>query len=428
LGAPDILLKMSNKDSEDVKTLNRDITKMANSGERVLGIAIKKINSKTKTALFTEKFSGLTFVGTISFRDPIRKGVRETIHNIEQVGIKTVIITGDHRGTAEATAKQLGFSIDKENVINGAELDTMSDTELKKRLAKLKIVSRVSPEGKLKIVKAFQESGEIVAMTGDGVNDAPSLKQANIGIAMGSGSDVAKDTAQLVLLDDNYETIVAAIEEGRRIIENIKKTILYSLLNLSDELILIGGSLILGLTMPINAFQILWVNFFADSFPAIAFAFENHFRYILQKPQNPSEKLINKKTGSLILLIGSINSALLILTYYILLKQGFDPKVVQTFIFASFGTYSLFSVFSVRNIRQSIFKYNPFSNPYIVAGSLIGFLLMTIAVYTPFGNNLLKTSYLPGIWLWGVLGIGIISTLLLEIGKYINNRNASEDQ
>jgi Ca2+-transporting ATPase len=244
---------------------------------------------------------------------------------------------------------------------------------------------------------------------------------------MGSGSDVAKDTAQLVLLDDNYETIVAAIEEGRRIIENIKKTIVYSLLNLSDELILIGGSIIFGLVMPINAFQILWVNFFADSFPAIAFAFENHFKYILQKPQNPSEKLINNKTSSLILLIGFINSSLLIFIYYLLLKAGFNPQTVRTFIFASFGTYSLFSVFSVRNMRQSIFRYNPFSNIYIVAGSVIGFLLMTIAIYTPLGQELLKTSELPGIWLWGVLGIGIINTSLLEIGKYINNRNNLEN-
>ena len=421
-GAPDILLKISDKTPEEIKTINHEINKMAYAGERVLGVAIKKIGHKNKTSLFTEKFSELTFLGTLSFKDTLRKGVKETIHNIEQVGIKTVIVTGDHQGTAEAVAKELGFSIKKENVINGAELDEMSDSELKRRLKELRVVSRVSPEGKLKIVKAFQESGEVVAMTGDGINDAPSLKEADIGIAMGSGSDVAKDTAELVLLDDNYETIVAAIEEGRRILENIRKAIVYLLLNLSDELILIGGSIILGISLPLNALQILWVNFFADSFPAIAFAFENHFNYLLQKPKNPAEKLINRDMMFLILAIGLTTSISLIVVYAWLLKINTDPQLAQTFTFAAFGTYSLFSVFSIRNMHASILKYNPFSNLYLVSGIFIGFLLMVIAIYVPFMQDILKTTVLPAKWLLGVLGIGIINIALLEIGKYINNR------
>lgn len=426
-GAPDILLKISDKTPEDIKKINQEIDRMAYAGERVLGVAMKKTlrqaqdGQKNKPGLFNEKFSGLTFLGTISFKDPIRKGVRETIHNIEQVGIRTVIVTGDHQGTAEAIAKELGFSIKKESVINGSELDSISESELKKRLPELKIVSRVSPEGKSRIVKAFQEIGEVVAMTGDGINDAPSLKQADIGIAMGSGSDVAKDTSELILLDDNYETIVSAIEEGRRIIENIRKAIIYVFLNLLDELVLIGGSLILGLALPLNALQILWVNFFADSFPAIAFAFENHFKYMLQKPLK-NEKIINKEMGFLIVSIGLTTSFFLIATYYFLIKNGLDPELTRTFIFAAFGTYSLFSVFSIRNIQESIFKYNPFSNMYLNGGILIGFALMAIAIYLPFMQNLLKTTALPLNWLLGVFGIGIMNIALLEIGKYINNK------
>ncbi|MDO8442772.1 MAG: HAD-IC family P-type ATPase, partial [bacterium] len=371
-----------------------------------------------------EKFSGLTFLGIISFKDPIRAGVKETIHNIEQVGIRTIIVTGDHLGTAEATAKELGFSIKKENVINGSELDSISDSELKRRLPELKIVSRVSPEGKSRIVKAFQDIGEIVAMTGDGINDAPSLKQADIGIAMGSGSDVAKDVSELILLDNNFETIVSAIEEGRRIIENIRKAIIYVFLNLLDELILIGGSLILGLALPLNALQILWVNFFADSFPAIAFAFENHFKYALQKPLK-NEKIINKEMGFLIITVGLTTSTFLIAAYYFLTKNGFDPDLTKTFTFAAFGTYSLFSVFSIRNMREGIIKYNPFSNLYLDSGILIGLSLMAIAIYLPFMQNLLKTTALPLNWLLAIFGIGIMNIVLLEIGKYINNRRAS---
>lgn len=423
-GAPDILLKISNKTPEEIKKINLEIDKMAYGGERVLGIAMKKSNQKNKSGLFNEKFSGLTFLGTISFKDPIRSGVKETIHNIEHVGIRTIIVTGDHLGTAEATARELGFSIRKENIINGSDLDMISDSELKRRLPELKIVSRISPEGKSRIVKAFQETGEIVAMTGDGINDAPSLKQADIGIAMGSGSDVAKDVSELILLDNNFETIVSAIEEGRRIIENIRKAIIYVFLDLIDELVLIGGSLILGLALPLNALQILWVNLFTDSFPAIAFAFENDFNYLLQKPLR-NEKIINKDMGFLIITVGLTTSFMLITAYYFMLNLGFDPELTKTFTFAAFGTYTLFSVFSIKNIKKGLFKYNPFSNLYLDGGILIGFVFMAIAIYLPFMQNLLKTTPLPLNWLLGVFGIGIINITLLEIGKYINNRKTS---
>ncbi|MBU4348193.1 HAD-IC family P-type ATPase [Patescibacteria group bacterium] len=427
LGAPDILLKISNENLDNIKIINSEINKLAHCGERILGIAIKKITPKNKVNLCTEKFTNLSFLGIISFKDPIREGVKESIHNIEQAGVKTVIVTGDYQGTAESIAKELGFSIKKENMINGEELDVMSDPKLKKKLTELKIVSRVSPAGKLKIVKAFQETGEVVAMTGDGINDAPSLRQANIGVAMGSGSDVAKETADLVLLDDNYKTIVSAIEEGRRITENTRKVIVYLLISLLDELVLIGGAIILGLSLPINALQILWINFFSDSFPAIAFAFEDHFNLLLKKPKKSFNKLITKEMKFLIVTVGLITSFALIAIYYILLKMNFDPLTVRTFIFASLGSYSLFSVFSIRNMRESILSYNPLSNIYILGGVLVGILLMTIAIYVPFFQNILGTTALSSSWLLGALGMIIINMGLLELGKYINNKKESKD-
>lgn len=427
LGAPDVLLKMSNEKPDNIKIINSEINKLAHRGERILGIAIKKNAPKNKTNLCTEKFSNLSFLGIISFKDPIREGVRESIHDIEQAGIKTIIVTGDYQGTAESIARELGFPTKKENMINGEDLDAMSDAKLKKKLPELKIVSRVSPAGKLKIVKAFQEIGEVVAMTGDGINDAPSLKQANIGIAMGSGSDVAKETADLVLLDDNYKTIVSAIEEGRRITENTRKVIVYLLISLLDELILIGGAIILGLSLPINALQILWINFFSDSFPAIAFAFEDQFNLLLKKPKKSFTKLITKEMRFLIVTVGLITSFSLIVIYYILLKMNFDPLTVRTFIFASLGSYSLFSVFSIRNMKESILKYNPFSNIYILGGVLIGILLMTIAIYVPFFQNILGTIALSSNWILAVLGMIVINIGLLEFGKYINNKKELED-
>lgn len=419
-GAPEILLKLSTQTPEsEQKEFVQKINQMAYSGERILGVAVKEITQKDFHLTANTKIEDLKFLGTISFKDPIRPGVRDAIHRTEQAGVKTVIVTGDHRGTAEAVAKELGLSIKPENAINGADLDMLAPEELKSRLPYLSLVSRVSPEGKVKIVKGFQEIGANVAMTGDGINDAPSLKQADIGVAMGSGADVAKDVSDLVLLDNNYETIVAAISEGRRIMENIRKVIVYLLSSVLDELILIGSALLFGLALPLNAVQILWVNLITDSFPAIALAFEDHFDYLLIKPKKFTKELLDKEMKFLIFVIGIPTSILLFALYFILLKLGFEPALVRTFIFASFGTYSLFLIFAVRSLRKSIFSFNPFSNLYLVISTVLGLSLMALAIYAPFFQEVLRTIPLPPIWLLGVLAVGVINILAVEIGKLI---------
>lgn len=419
-GAPEILLKLSGQISdEEHKKITQSINQMAHSGERVLGVAVKDITGKTFSLTANAKIENLKFLGTISFRDPLRPGVHDAIHRTQQVGIKTVIVTGDHRGTAETIAKELGFPIKKENGLDGIELENLSMEELKTRLPNLSFVSRVSPEGKVKIVKGYQEMGAIVAMTGDGVNDAPSLKQADIGIAMGSGADVAKDVSELVLLNDNYETIVTAIAEGRRIMENIRKVIVYFFSSVGDELILIGGSLLFGLTLPLSAVQILWVNLITDSLPAITLALEDHFEYLFTKPRKLTKGLLDKEMKFLIFAISLPTSLLLFGLYYGLLKIGYDPLLVRTFIFASFGTYSLFLIFAIRNLQKSIFTYNPFSNLYIVTGVVIGLTLMALSIYWLPLQNILHTIALPPIWLWGVIAVGFVNILAIEVGKLI---------
>ena len=427
-GAPEILLKISTRtDDGNRKTISAEVDKMAYGGERVLGVAIKELSAgenyeKDFQTAAKQKFDGFHFIATISFNDPIRQGVRDAIHRVEQVGIKTVIITGDHRGTAESVAKELGFVLHRDSVINGIDLDMMSDDELKKRLPNLRVVSRVSPEGKVKVVNAYQKTGEIVAMTGDGINDAPSLKQADIGIAMGSGSDVAKDVAELVLLDDNYHTIVAAINEGRRTMENIRKVMVYLLSSVLDELILIGGSLLLGIAIPLNAIQILWVNFFTDSFPAISLAFEDGIDHLFKKPGKDKFQLLDGQIKFLVLVIGIPTSALLFGIYVAMLKLGLPGEMVRTFIFGTFGTYSLFLVFAVRSLQKSIFSYNPLTNPYLIAGSGVGLVSMIAAIYFPPLQKLLGTVALPGIWLTGIFAVGILNILAVELGKFFLNR------
>ncbi len=417
-GAPDILLKHSSLDEKAKHDLHNQINELASSGERVLGLATKMIDH-TENFSFSKNFSpsGLSFDGLITFRDPIRTGIKHTIERVKRAGIKTVLMTGDHRGTAIAVAREIGMDIIDMSVLDASELIDISDSALKERLSHIAVISRVTPFDKLRITKIFQDLGEVVAMTGDGVNDAPAIKQADVGIAMGSGTEVARSVADLVLLDDNFETIVSAIEEGRQILGNIRKVLVYLLSNVTDGLILIGGSILVGIPLPLNALQILWVNFFSDSFPAIAFAFEKDEDGLTHKPAGKKMVLFDPLMKFLILIIGVSTSALLFVIYYVLLRWGYDPVLVRTFTFAAFGTYTLLVALSVRSLDKSILSYPLFSNRYLAGGIAIGFVLMAGAIYIPALQDLFDTVSLPPLWVLGVILVGIFNIVLIELAK-----------
>ncbi len=418
-GAPDILLGYSSLDQKEKELVLKQINSLALSGERVLGVASKEITHTENFSLKEFKPSHLSFNGLITFRDPIRPGIKHTISRVNSSGVKTVILTGDHRGTALAVAREIGMTIDEKSILDASELSTLEEKELRAKLPYLSVISRVTPFDKLRIAKLYQEMGEVVAMTGDGVNDAPSIKQADVGIAMGSGTEVAQSVADLVLLDDNFETIVAAIEEGRQILGNIRKVLVYLLSNVTDGLILIGGSLLTGLPLPLNALQILWVNFFTDSFPAVSYAFEKEPDGLRHKPLKRGKiQLFDPIMKFLILAIGISTSALLFVIYYILMRLGYDEVLVRTFIFAAFGTYTLLVALSVRSLDKSIFSYNLFSNKYLNGSIIIGFILMIAAVYIPGLQTLFNTVSLPLIWVLGVVMIGLLNIGLIEIAKW----------
>lgn len=419
LGAPDILLRHSALGAKEKENLLKQIDLLAFSGERVLGLAVKEI-ARAENFSFSKNLplSHLSFCGLITFHDPIRPGIKHAISRVGQAGIKTVILTGDHRGTAVAVAREIGMRADDRSVLDASELANLSEDDLRARLPELSVISRVTPFDKLRIAKLFQEAGEVVAMTGDGVNDAPSIKQANVGIAMGSGTEVAQSVADLVLLDDNFETIVAAIEEGRQILGNIRKVLVYLLSNVTDGLILIGGSLLTGLPLPLNALQILWVNFFTDSFPAVAFAFEKDSDGLSHKPRKGKLKLFDPLMKFLVLVIGISTSALLFAIYFILMRFGYDEATVRTFTFASFSTYTLLVALSVRSLDKSILSYPIFSNIYLTGGIAIGFALTALAIYMPALQTLFGTVALPISWLIGVVLIGILNIALIEGAKH----------
>ena len=296
----------------------------------------------------------------------------------------------------------------------------MSDRELEKLMPRVAVYARTTPEQKLRLVKLYQEKKKIVAVTGDGVNDAPALQAADVGVAVGAGTDVAKSASDLIILDNNFLTIVKAIEEGRRILSNIKKTLVYLLSDSVDELFLIGGALLVGVPIPLNALQILYVNFFSDSFPAIAFAFENRAadKGVEKHTTHKSgPEIIDKEMRFLIFGIGMGSSAFVFALYYYLLRLGYDENFVRTAAFAVFSTYTLFAAFALRSLRDSLFTYNPFSNLYLTLGVGIGLVLTILAIYLPFLQHVLQTVALPLPWLIGVFILGGLNVLMIEIVK-----------
>lgn len=423
-GAPDILLAHTKLTAVERDAILREIEDLARAGERVLGVATKRV-TKDHRKISPAALDSFEFAGLITFRDPLRPAVGEAIRRIKDAGVNTIIVTGDHKGTAEAVARELGMIDGKGAVLTGDDLNYLSEEELMARAKEVSVYARVTPEQKVKVANLYRKLGSVVAVTGDGVNDAPALQSADIGVAVGSGTDVAKSAADLIILDDNFETIVAAIEEGRLILENIKKVIVYLLSNSLDELFLIGGALLAGLALPLNALQILFVNFFTDSFPAVALAFERGIDGLGTGPKNLGRGLFDKKMKVLILVIGVLTSLLLFVLYFFLLYAGFPLNVVRTFIFAAFATYTLFLAFSVRSLDKSILRYNPFSNRYLVVGAGIGLVLTALVIYLPLLQKVFDTVALPVPWLLAVIFVGLINIAAVELGKLLFRQQSS---
>jgi Ca2+-transporting ATPase len=417
VGAPDIMLPFTTLTVEEQKTLLAQIETRANSGERLLGVSHRSLTSKRTTFSLDDRPSGFTFQGLLTFRDPVRLQVKDSIARISKSGVRTIMITGDHPGTATTVGKELGMYSNTSTALTGEQLRQLSPKSLAAQADNVSIYARVTPEQKLDIVRMYQEKGEIVAVTGDGVNDAPALEAADIGIAVGSGTDVAKSAADLIILDDNFETIVLAIEEGRRILGNIRKVLIYLLSSVVDSVLLIGGALLLGIPLPLNPLQILFVNFFSDSFPAIAFAFEEHND--LHDVRGKTKTLFDNEMKVMIWVLGISSSILLFLLYIGLLRAGQNPEVVRTFIFASFATYTLFMTFSLRSLQKSILTYNPFSNLSLTAGVGIGVTLTLCAVYIPWMQQALHTVALPSEWILGVGAVSLLNMLGVEMIKWL---------
>ncbi len=415
-GAPEVVLSKCNTSAEEKEKHMKKINQWAREGFRVLGFAYKTDGQDLKSR--EDAGHGFTFLGFVGFSDPVRPKVSEAVEKCRNAGIRIIMVTGDHKLTALSVANEVGLNVEEQRVVEGVELDDMSDESLQKRVNQIGIFARVEPRHKVRILNALRANGDVVAMTGDGINDAPALKFADIGIALGSGTDVAKEAADLVLTDDNFRTIVAAVEQGRVVFENIREVVFYLLSDSFQEILLVSGSIIFGWPLPILPAQILWINFVEDGFPGVALAFDPGEEEVMSKPpRQKNEPILNRGMKILVLLIGLIDDIGFLILFWLLLRGGYDLFTVRSFIFTVFSLNSLFYVFSCAALNRSVFHYNIFSNLLLIASVVGGFISVIVALYFYPLQQLLKVGPLPGA-LWGLVVIVIIlNFFLIEAAK-----------
>ncbi|PIR02229.1 MAG: hypothetical protein COX88_01735 [Candidatus Nealsonbacteria bacterium CG_4_10_14_0_2_um_filter_35_20] len=425
-GAPEKILEFSKLGKKEKENWQKKLEKLAQKGLRVVASAHRKINRERGSADLTESgflsidlIKDLDFIGLITLKDPIRPEVKEAMKVCRRAGMRPIIVTGDHKLTAKAVAEELGFKVKEENILEGKDLDKLSDDDFEEILPQIQIYARVEPKHKMRIISAWQEKKEVVAMTGDGINDAPALKRADVGIAVGSGTEVAKETADLILLNDSFSIIVAAVEEGRAILDNIRKVITYLLSDSFTEVILVGVSIMAGLPLPVTAVQILWVNLIEDGLPDIALAFEPKEKDIMkQKPGGHEIPLLTREMKTIIFIIGIFTDLILLGLFFWLWNQNHDIAYVRTMIFACLSIDSLLYVFSCKSLRRNLWRINPFSNKILVAAWLLGMAMLMAALYLPTLQAFLKTVPL-GIFDWQIiLGLGLLNVILIEATKW----------
>jgi Ca2+-transporting ATPase len=428
-GAPEKILEISEKARMEKKSLQQKLKDLTEKGLRVIAVGEREIKPEDKNKKIEELIKDISFVGFIALKDPLRQDVKEAMKIVQEAGLRLIIITGDHCSTAKTVAQELDIKLSEENILEGKDLDKMSDQDLEKVIEKIKVYARSEPRHKIRIVRAWQAKGEIVAMTGDGVNDAPALKKADIGLALGSGTEAAKEVSDLILLNDSFSIIVKAIEEGRIILDNLRKGISYILADSFTSVILVGTSIILGWPLPILWIQILWNNIVEDTLPSLAYAFEPKEEGVMKRKPIPfKSRLLTKEMRILIFATGLIDEFLILcLFWYLWARLGLNLDYVRTMIFGAICIDTAFVVFCYKNLRKNIWQINLFNNKVLLFASLMVFVAFAAAVYLPPLQSLLHTVPL-GIGDWLILiGMGIVSMFLIEITKwYFISRRETE--
>ncbi len=381
----------------DRKIIEQKLDSLTKQGLRVVAVAYgvdENYNSKNVEKLLEKNIEkrNLVFAGFFVIEDPLRKNVKDSISLCRKAGIRPILASGDHKLTVCAVANKVGFKINEKNIIQGKELDKLSQQEFEQKVAEIDVYARVEPRHKLRIMQMLQQKGEVVAMTGDGINDAPALKKADIGIALNSGSDVTKGVSDLILLSNSFDVIVGAIGEGRAVMDNIRKVITYLLSDVLTELILIGGCFLMRLPLPILPIQILWTNLIEDGLPDIALCFEPKEDDVMaRQPIGKNESIFTLEMKVLIFVIGIIDDLFLFALFLWLLSQTNDLAYIRTMMFAGLSLDTVFAALSCKSLRKNIWHINFFDNKLLLFAILFAVVLLMLSTYLPALQTILST-------------------------------------
>ena len=429
-GAPEYVLASSKKvykkgrivafSKQDKELLEKVLKKQASSGIRVVAIGFKQGVMKEFPRASEFAFDDLVFGGFVAFHDPLRPDVAEAIKSAERAGINISVVTGDHEETAKKISEEVGVFKEGDRVVLGEEIEKMDDKELKELVQSVSVFARVVPHQKFRIVKAWQELGKTVAMTGDGVNDAPALRRAEIGVALGSGTEVAKEASGIVLLNNSFSVIIAAIEEGRKILMNLRRILVYLLSTAFSEVVLIAFCLFFGLPLAILPKQILWANLVQEGFMNFGFAFEPKEDGIMESsPENfSSKKLLNKESKwmiAILMLTDVFLVGLFLLFYFVL---DYSIEYTRTVIFGALSIGTIFYAFSLKNFTKPIWKINVFSNYYLLGAASISVAFLAGALFVPPLRFLLSLEKLDFFAVSVILVVGFANILCIELVKH----------
>jgi P-type Ca2+ transporter type 2C len=430
-GAVDSLLDVSSQIWNDGQIESLDSTwrqriqdannRLAENGMRVLGVAYRMREEPEINEEKDPLEKDLTFIGMFGMIDPARPEVKDAVRVAQAAGIRPIMITGDHPLTALHIARELGITR-KSKVVTGVDLADISPEELQNNVEDISVYARVSPEHKLKIVQALQNRGHIVAMTGDGVNDAPALKKADIGVAMGiTGTDVTKEASDMVLLDDNFATIVAAVEEGRRIYDNIRKFVRYTMTSNAGEIMVMLIAPFMGMPLPLTPLQILWVNLVTDGLPGLALTIEPAERNTMSRdPYHPKESIFNRPMVTAIIWIGILMAVVSVLAGYFQFQQGLATW--QTMIFTTLTIAQMGNALATRSSNDTLFEIGLFSNKAMLGSVLLTFLLQLMVIYVPFFQNIFGTVALSLRDLGISFAFAVVVFIVIEVVKVIRKR------
>jgi len=431
-GAPELLLensvsiynngkatKLSLKDRE---RLIRNQEKISSQGMRLIAVAYKDTKEVAFAKNDEELATKLVFGGFIVLHDPLREEVPEAIQTAKDAGTRVIMLTGDHATTALAVAIEAGIADERTKPFTGTDIEDMDDDTLQKALERTSVFARVLPHQKLRIAKLLKSNGEVVAMTGDGINDAPALRNADIGIALGSGTEVAKEASDLVLLDNSFSIILNAIEEGRRILDNLKKIVAYLVSTSFSEIILVAVSIIIGTPLPILPAQILWTNIIEEGFMNFAFAFEPKEADIMKR--NPNDKrmknILTPKLKKLIATVALVTGFVLVAIYlflYFIIQVPIDE--LRTIMFIAVSIDSIFFALSIKNLHKPIWNIKIFSNKYLLFALFTSIAVLLIALFTPALQTLLSLTPISGEIILLLFGLGIVNLIIIELVKYM---------